>query len=215
MDSIVGKKYGRLKVVSFSHTEIKTLSTSGRKYYNHFYECECECGNKCLVLKQCLISGHTQSCGCLQKDLAAKCQTTHGKCGGKLYNTWLNMKARCSNEKLPEYKNYGGKGIKVCKEWQNDYENFYNWAMSNGYKEELSIDRIDNSKGYNPENCRWATREEQANNMTTNIKIEYQGEIHTMKQWSKMLGISYSALRYRKNKLNLTPLQALIDLAEA
>jgi len=120
----------------------------------------------------------------------------------RLYGIWYTMKTRCYKEKCINYKNYGGRGITVCNEWQSDFENFYNWALENGYVEGLSIDRIDNNKGYSPENCRWATRIEQANNQRSNHLITYNGKTQTLKQWADELKIPYTSLKSRINNYN-------------
>lgn len=117
-----------------------------------------------------------------------------------LYRAYHDMKDRCTKPKKSNYKYYGGKGIKVCEEWANSYLTFYEWAMSHGYKQGLQIDRIDNQKDYCPENCRWATKLEQENNKTTNIRIEYKGETHTMTEWARIVGLTKSCLGTRLRK---------------
>ena len=117
----------------------------------------------------------------------------------KLYGIWYTMHSRCYRENCISFKNYGARGITICEEWRNSFERFYEWAIKNGYNESLSIDRIDNSKGYSPDNCRWATRKEQANNQRSNHLITYNGRTQTMKQWAEELGITYTCLRSRIN----------------
>lgn len=122
----------------------------------------------------------------------------------KLYIIWIGMKQRCNNPNNTNYKNYGAKGIRVCKEWDKSFDNFYNWALSIGYKEnkniKLTIDRIDNTKGYYPSNCRFLTLKEQQNNKTNNHLITYKGETHTVSQWSKILNINVQTLFTRIGK---------------
>lgn len=122
----------------------------------------------------------------------------------KLYIIWIGMKQRCNNPNNTNYKNYGAKGIRVCKEWDKSFDNFYNWALSIGYKEnkniKLTIDRIDNTKGYYPSNCRFLTLKEQQNNRTNNHLITYKGETHTVSQWSKLLNINVQTLFTRIGK---------------
>lgn len=112
----------------------------------------------------------------------------------RLYKVWIDMKNRCNNPNNHNYTRYGKKGIKVCKEWEEDYKKFYNWAIENGYKEnqqkKYTIDRIDNSKGYNPKNCRLLSIQKQQSNRTNNHFITYKGETHTVSEWARKLGIS-------------------------
>lgn len=118
--------------------------------------------------------------------------------GTKLYNVWKEMRQRCNNPKHKHYKRYGDRGIKVCKEW-DDPEAFYNWAVNNGYKEGLTLDRINNDKGYSPDNCRWATIKEQCKNRSSNHLISCMGKTLTMIEWSELLKIPYDTLRARLN----------------
>lgn len=118
---------------------------------------------------------------------------------GRLYSIWYDMKRRCYNSKNKRYKNYGGAGITVCSEWLDSFQAFYDWSALNGYNDKLTIDRINRFGNYSPDNCRWATKFEQANNKSNNHWINYNGEIHTMMEWSKIIGINYSTLRRRVN----------------
>lgn len=115
----------------------------------------------------------------------------------RLYNTWLNMKQRCLNKNNPRYSNYGGKGVKICYEWLDDFTKFKDWAIGNGYRENLTIDRIDVDGDYEPANCRWISNNQQQNNKTNNRMIEYKGETKTLKEWAKHLGINYKTLQKR------------------
>ena len=112
----------------------------------------------------------------------------YGNYGNRLYKTWRDIKERCGN---PNIKNYGGRGIKVCPEWENDFLVFREWALNNGYSDDLTIDRIDVNGNYEPSNCRWATNKAQANNRRSNILITYNGETHTISEWSDITGIKY------------------------
>lgn len=120
----------------------------------------------------------------------------------RLYNIWKGMKQRCYNPKFVEYHCYGGKGILVCNEWL-DFQNFYNWAINNGYNEELTIDRINNMEGYNPANCRWATREQQQENKTTTKYITFQGKTMCQARWAEHLGIKGNTLTERLKKWSI------------
>lgn len=121
----------------------------------------------------------------------------HGLRYTVLYDTWRHIRGRCYRVTDKAYKNYGGRGITVCEEWRNDPVAFYNWAVSNGWRKGLSLDRIDNNKGYSPDNCRWADRKTQNNNKRCTPHITYNGETHTIKEWSEITGIKYHTLFVR------------------
>lgn len=127
----------------------------------------------------------------------------------RLYIIWSHMKQRCYNENDLNYKKYGAKGITVCNEWLDNFMEFRNWAISNGYKEELTLDRIDSSKEYSPKNCRWATYKQQGNNRKNNHLLTYNGETHTISEWSEIVGISDKVIRERINRYRWTAEKAL------
>lgn len=189
---LTGQSFGRLTVVG---------RAANSKNGKAMWFCNCTCGNSCIAYAGNLRNGQTKSCGCLHKEKFNN--TVHGKRHSKLYLKWQNMKKRCYNAKADRYKNYGGKAnnpITVCPEWANSFKAFYDWAISNGYKDGLSIDRIDNDKGYCPENCRWVTFLEQANNKTTNKMICYKGKTQSLSRWSRELKMNYSMLYLRLKK---------------
>ena len=170
--------------------------------------CQCDCGNPELTL----VSGNAlksktspiKSCGCLLGHNAKTAHKIHGGTYERLYGVWCGMKGRCYYQGNKNYKNYGGRGITVCDEWKNSYENFKEWAMSNGYQPDAprggcTIERIDVNGNYCPENCMWKTIKEQENNKTDNHFVEYQGETHTVSEWARILGIAYNTLLNRIN----------------
>lgn len=121
----------------------------------------------------------------------------HGLTKTHLYQTWSNVKSRCYDKNSRPFKDYGGRGIEVCEEWRNNFVAFYEWAMCNGYRQGLTLDRIDNDKGYSPENCRWATVKEQSNNRRSNTYLMFRGEKKTASQWAEECGLSRDSLYHR------------------
>lgn len=123
----------------------------------------------------------------------------HNKCNTRLYSIWTSMKTRCYNSNHEAYARYGGRGIAVCDEWRNDFMSFYNWALSHGYNDTLTIDRIDNNKGYEPNNCRWTTRKQQSRNLRNNKNITINGETRCLTEWCNILGLNYYTVWERLN----------------
>lgn len=184
--NLIGQKFGRLLVLK------RADNFKGRTYWL----CQCECGNQKVIMGKLLLNGSTQSCGCLCRERAAESahnRAKHGDYKTRLYSIWTGMKDRCYFPATNGYKNYGAKGIKVCDEW-HQYIPFRDWALSHGYAEELTIDRIDNNKDYCPENCRWAAIKEQRHNSSQNHFLEYNNERHTIDEWAKIIGINYFTL---------------------
>ena len=151
---LTGQRFGRLVVVERAENVGK----------NAAWICKCDCGKQVVSAGFDLVRGKAKSCGCLKREKAFSDHIVHGGRRTRLYNIWTDMKARCLNPEIKQYKDYGGRDITVCTEWLHDFAAFRDWAMSHGYRDDLSIDRIDNDKGYSPDNCRWATRKTQNQN---------------------------------------------------
>lgn len=186
---ISGEKFEKLLVISFVE----------RKNKHSIFLCKCDCGNYIKTSSNALKTRHIKSCGCLNIELIKKRSTIHGLSKHPLFNTWCDMKNRCYYKKHNRYKHYGEKGIIVCDEWHT-FINFYNWAIENNWQKNLSIDRIDNFKNYEPNNCRFATIKEQNRNRTTSIKITYDGKTMSIVEWSEYLNIPYESLRKKIKK---------------
>ena len=144
------QRFGRLTVLTFK-------SRKGNRY---LWSCRCDCGNETLTSRSDLVSGKSKSCGCLAKEKRAVANTTHGMSGERIYKIYLGMKKRCNNKNSNNFKNYGAKGIKLCSRWEDSFDNFFE-DMGAGYKDNLTIDRIDGKEGYSKDNCRWATMQVQ------------------------------------------------------
>lgn len=192
-----GQKFGRLTVLSF-------VGTNGR---DRKYLCRCECGSETITSTACLRSGTTRSCGCLIRISAVARCTTHGASRTRLYWLWADMIARCTKENHHAWENYGGRGIHVCAAWRHDFAQF---ASDMGSRPPgAQLDRIDNDKGYEPSNCRWSSRTEQANNKRNNRLITHDGRTMTLAQWSRETGIPYHTLKARLGRYGMSPAAAL------
>ena len=182
-------------------TRLVVTSEAGRsKSGELLWLCKCDCGNEVRVPGRALRDGITRSCGCLKRDVCAARHTKHNIYGYPLYKCWINMKGRCTCPTNKSYKYYGGRGITLCDEWMNDPLAFYNWALENGWRKGLTIERMDVDGPYSPDNCTWATRAQQSNNMRTNHQITYNGRTQNLSQWADELGIPRQRLSYRINK---------------
>ena len=176
----------------FGNWQVKSYAGKG-KYGNPLWECQCDCGSIRKVSEGSLIHGTSTSCGCSKGTPYSK----HRSSNTRLYNIWSKMKCRCGNENDKSYKDYGGRGISVCDEWSSSFPAFQEWALSHGYQDNLSIDRIDVNGNYCPENCRWATTKEQCNNTRRTIFFEVDGTRKPLTQWAEDTGIPRKELYYR------------------
>lgn len=199
---MTGMRIGRLTVIG--------LGEKKGKYTGAYWNCKCDCGKIITTTGSSLRRGETKSCGCLRIDVISKPpQEKHT--GTRLYNIWQGMKRRTMTATNPRYSDYGGRGITVCDEWRDSFEAFRDWALANGYRDDLTIDRKDNDGNYCPENCRWSTDLEQGNNTRRNRRFEYNGEIHTLTEWAKISGIGLSTLSSRINSYKWSIERALTE----
>lgn len=198
-EDLSGRKFNRLKVLRLHHK--KQLYRKGKPNgHMYYYLCQCECGNFSVVSAANLKNNAVKSCGCLQREEAQKTTNKHkihGKKNSRIYRIWSSMKSRCSHPSVNGYERYGGRGIKVCDEWKDDFLSFYEWSQKNGYSDKLTIDRINVNGDYSPSNCRWISWKEQSRNTRTNHNISYQGKTRCLKEWSEILGINYGTLKNR------------------
>lgn len=186
---LIGKIFGRLTVVG---QELERT-----KYRRIIYNCICICGNEKKIPSQSLTSGNTKSCGCFQKEN----MSTHGKTKTNEFKTWTNMVARCSSSTHKSYHRYGGRGIAVCERWigKTGFLNFLE-DMGERHSNKYSLDRIDNNKGYSPENCRWADTTTQARNKRNNNLVTYKNITRCLTEWSEIINIPTSTLYHRLKK---------------
>lgn len=209
---IIGERYGRLVVTGYAPSIRMTLS-SGKTAYISRVSCRCDCGKTVVVRTGHLVRGATRSCGCLKTDLGHE-RITHGECRdhrvSRLYRAWTNMRRRCNKASSLDYKRYGGRGIRVCPQWDSSFGNFRDWAMENGYADNLEIDRIDNDGDYCPENCRWVDRKTQMNNTSTNRYITALGQEHTLSEWCRITGLSHECIRQRLDVKGWNPDEAML-----
>lgn len=192
---IIGKKFGKLTV-------LEELKSNKANDYHKILKCKCDCGNITYKRKTNVINGKVLSCGCFAIEQTKKRSTKHGCFGTRIYGIWNGILQRTKYKSKKDKENYWGRGINVCKEWE-DFINFKKWALDNGYDDKLTIDRIDVDGDYSPENCRWITKKEQSNNRRNNVKYEYNGEILTQSQWSERIGIDPTNFKKRVDKYGL------------
>ena len=184
---IAGQKFGMLVALSY----VGKRQTGSKE---SLWLCRCDCGVEKAVSIGNLRSGNTKSCGCFQK--AAR--ITHGATRSKLYNVWASVINRCTNPNFNDYRNYGGRGIQMCERWRTSFANFA--ADMGGCPKGMSIDRIDNNGHYEPGNCRWATRKEQARNMRKNRLLTLNGVTRCVAEWVEITGLPHKVITYRHKK---------------
>lgn len=200
MIDLTGKRFGRLVVLNADHKNSREL---------WYWRCRCDCGNETVVSGDKLRRGSTKSCGCLQDEIRHSGQRrTHGMTKSRLYYEWSNMKARCYNTKGIMYHRYGARGIRVCDEWLK-FDNFMEWALSTGYTDELTIERIDIDENYCPENCKWIPRAAQAWNKCNSHFLTAFGETKTIGEWAASSGLKYDTIERRINAYGWSPEDAV------
>lgn len=182
---MIGKKFGRLTV-------IKKVGVDNRRYLT--WLCKCDCGSEVIVRGVNLRNGNTKSCGCITRERMHKLNLATGECKSRLYRIWICMKTRCTNNKIPQYKDYGGRCISICDEWKHDYKTFRDWALSHGYRDDLSIERINNDGNYEPSNCKWGTLHEQNRNRRSNNMITFNGKTQCALDWALEFGMKPNTL---------------------
>lgn len=198
----------RIDLTNMRFGKLVVLEYAGVKSTQTLWKCKCDCGNITYKYGNNLRRGASVSCGCDTKqkfvDHAHRtiAKEKHGDSFFRLYFVWNDIKSRCYNPNDISYANYGGKGISVCDEWRNDYTAFKDWAMANGYnpfakRGECTLDRIDNQKGYCPENCRWVDMRTQSNNRRNSYTITHDGKTLSASQWSEITGIPEGVIYYR------------------
>ena len=193
MTDITGNKYNRLTAIKLDHK-------TDREYWLF----QCDCGNVKVINKTSVVTGRAKSCGCLRDEKVSKVNLIDGRKKNPLYPVWRSIIQRCTNLNDKSYKDYGGRGVNICIEWQNNFNLFSQWCVDNGWIKGLEIDRIDNDKGYCPENCRFVERKDNARNKRSNIKVLYNGEMVCLKELSEKTGLSYQRIKisYHNGKLS-------------
>ena len=184
MIDLTNKRFGRLAVIRLA---------GKNKWGNMLWLCKCDCGNDHVVPSAKLIQGKSKSCGCYAIEVKSNKATRHGLTKGgvkpRTFTIWNNIKARCLNTRAINYKNYGGRGISICDEWMS-FEEFHKWAVNNGYRDNLTIDRIDNNGYYYPDNCRWISRGENAGRNRNTILLTVNSETKSISAIAREVGIS-------------------------
>lgn len=188
---LTGMRFGRLVVL---HRDFERKKDETR------WICKCDCGAVKSINGISLKKGRTKSCGCLQAELVTKRCRIYEDSDKRLRSIWRGMKERCFRKENISYSLYGGRGITVCEEWVKSFMAFREWALKNGYAENLSIDRTDSNGNYCPENCRWVTAKEQSNNTRRNVFITYKEKTMTVSEWAEITGIKKETLADRKRR---------------
>lgn len=195
---LIGKRFGRLIVLCYYQ----------RAGNEHKWKCQCDCGATCIHRTQYFYRSPMPSCGCYKREKVAGNNFKHGGYRTRLFRIWRNMQQRCYNEKKTYYKNYGGKGIKLCPEWNKDFVAFRDWALTHGYDDTLTIDRIDVNSDYCPANCRWIPLKEQGRNKHNTLFVMYNGGKTRLIELCRQFGVPY-ATAWKKLKKRGIPIEQI------
>ncbi|WP_204195349.1 hypothetical protein [Staphylococcus sp. GFQ9D221P] len=191
-------KHNLKDMTGYVFNDCKVIERAESENKRAMWLCECFCGNHFIERGSRIRDGSRKSCGCLRKEQTIKRNTKHNKSHTRLYHIWCGIKARCNNPNNPYFYRYGGRGIKICDEWNKSFDEFYEWSDKNGYNEKLTIDRIDNDGDYEPSNCRWANYSMQGRNKRNNALSEYKGKLRTRAEIAELTGLSYGTIRRRE-----------------
>jgi hypothetical protein len=189
VDVVPNMKFNRLTAIEYV----------GKQNNQAMWKFKCDCGKEVIIERYSVVSGRTKSCGCYCREVlkTGDIRRDHGMCNTRIYKRWTAMKRRCNApEGTKDFEWYGKRGITYCEEW-NTFKPFYEWSLANGYADNLSLDRIDNSKGYSPNNCRWVDMEVQQNNRRTNHRVAINGETHTIAEWARIKNVRVGTIRHR------------------
>jgi len=194
MESVRGNRF--LDITNIRFGKLIAIKEVGKNKSNQYmWECLCDCGKKSIVSSSNLVRNNTKSCGCFGDSYLANKTRTHGMSSTRMFKIWVGIRKRCTNKKCIAFKDYGGRGIKVCERWQ-DFNNFY-LDMKNSYSDKLTLDRIDTNGDYEPSNCRWATNKMQSNNRRNNVFINLNGVVKTVSEWADLSGVSSKRISHR------------------
>lgn len=190
---LTGREFGKWTVIGRAEDHIDKHGHRQRKWH-----CICSCDKRTEkdVLESSLLNGHSTSCGC------KRARPIHGLSKSRIKRIYYNMHSRCENANTPKFKNHGGRGISICKEWsgENGLIEFYNWAIKNGYNDNLTLDRIDNDGNYEPSNCRWVDFATQNRNKSDNVYVTIDGITKVIEDWERECGVSAGTIRKRLNE---------------